>query len=157
VFSTVKLSLTFVVGFYIASTAALALAGGGPENVVLVVNNKSDASKTIANSYSHWRQIPASNMVYVDWTGNLDITDAISLRDQILMPTLLAIDKRGLSQQIDYIVYSSDFPWRIDMTPLFPGQNFPQVAAPYASLNGATYLAPYLLSQNPAVSLPDVN
>ncbi len=43
------------------------------------------------------------------------------------------------------------------MNPLFPGQNFAPVAAPYASLNGATYLAPYILSSNPAIVSLDIN
>ncbi len=109
-FPIVKLPLTFVVGLCVTSTATLALAGGGPENVLLVVNNKSEASKTIANSYVHWRQIPACNVVYVDWAGNLDITDANSFRDQILMPALVAMDKRNLAPKSITLLIPATFP-----------------------------------------------
>ena len=43
-----------------------AFAGGGPENVLLVVNANSDSSKMIANWYIHGRGIPARNLVYLD-------------------------------------------------------------------------------------------
>jgi len=42
-------------------------AGGGPENVLLVVNNRSWASKTIANHYQSLRKIPDRNIVHIDW------------------------------------------------------------------------------------------
>ena len=64
-----KLLLAILVGLFISIAASAALAGGGPENVLLLVNANSDASKTIANHYIHWRQIPASNVLYLDWKG----------------------------------------------------------------------------------------
>ena len=49
--------------------AKVAFAGGGPENVLLLVNSNSSGSKTIANHYIQLRNIPASNVVYIDWQG----------------------------------------------------------------------------------------
>ena len=37
-------------------------------------------------------------------------------RDRVLRPTLEEIKKRRLTQQIDYIVYSSGFPYAINFT-----------------------------------------
>jgi uncharacterized protein (TIGR03790 family) len=157
----VKLLLTILFGFCFSITAAAALAGGGPENVFLVVNANSDASKTIANHFISLRQIPAQNVLYLNWKGPPSATGAITFRDQILQPILLAIDARQLAQQIDYIVYSSDFPVKIELQEMSPGYQYPQGLSPQASINGATYLAPFLVDKNPAITpaivSPDVN
>jgi uncharacterized protein (TIGR03790 family) len=131
-----------------------ALAGGGPENVLLVVNANSASSKTIANHYIELRKIPPANVVYIDWTGNLEMGSAEILRTKILTPILKTLDDRKLTSQIDYIVYSSDFPWRVDLQPVFPDHKF---AIPWdspASITGATYLLPLLMGKDPAMVLP---
>src|SRR4051812_6955704 len=134
-----------------------ALAGGGPENVLLVVNANSDPSKRIANNYINWRQIPPTNVVYIDWKGGTEFTPADRFRDEILWPILRTIEERHLSSQIDYIVYSCDFPWRTNLRPLFPEQSFRPEFEPVGSINGATYLADLLLAETREMVSPDVN
>ena len=51
--STISLALGLL-----TSLGATARAGGGPENVFLLVNSHSEASKTIANHYIQLRHIP---------------------------------------------------------------------------------------------------
>jgi hypothetical protein len=153
----VKLLLTILFGFCLSIAAAAALAGGGPENVFLVVNANSDGSKTIANHYVGLRQIPAQNVLYLDWKGASLATGAVTFRDKILLPILLAIDARHLTQQIDYVVYSSDFPVKIELQEMTPKHQYPQGLGPQASTNGVTYLAPFLLTENPAIVSPDIN
>jgi hypothetical protein len=157
----VKLLLTILFGFFISIIAAAALAGGGPENVFLVVNANSDASKTIANRYISLRHIPAQNILYLNWKGPPGVTGALTFRDQILLPILRAFEARGIAQQIDYVVYSSDFPVKIELQEMSPGYQYPQGLWPEASINGATYLAPFLLNENPAIVpaivSPDIN
>ena len=46
--------------------ASNVIAGGGPENVLVVVNADSISSKTIANHYIRLRKIPATNVVYLN-------------------------------------------------------------------------------------------
>ncbi len=138
--------------------AAPAVAGGGPENVLLLVNSNSDSSKAIANLYIELRKIPPMNVVYLDWKGSLEIGSAARLRDEILMPTIKALDDRRLTMQIDYIVYSSDFPWRVELKLLFPDHKFPSPFNPYASITGATYLLPFILGKDPAaIVAPNIN
>jgi hypothetical protein len=153
----VKLPLAIVIGLHIWLATAACRGGGGPENVLLLVNSGSEASKTIANHFIHWRQIPANNVLYINWQGSRGICGANSFRDGILLPALTAMDDRQIAPQIDYIVYSSDFPWRIDLKELFPDQKFPPEFNPAASLNGATYLTPLLLAQNPRIVEPNIN
>ena len=144
--------------------AASASAGGGPENVFLVVNPQSADSKTIANYYVQIRQIPPSNVFYLPWEAKNESIGVDEFRTTILKPILDAIQSRRLTGQIDYVVYSADFPWTVsldsDVAKLKEGHfpagpptgdlpagkgeksiptNLPG-AWPVGSLNGLTYL-----------------
>jgi uncharacterized protein (TIGR03790 family) len=131
-----------------------ALAGGGPENVFLVVNANSDSSKTVANHYIELRKIPPNNVFYVDWKGSLGVCSGKNFREQILLPALKAIEDRNLTRQIDYLVYSTDFPWRMELRSVFPNDEFKAPFDPVASSTGATYLFAYMASENPAMVMP---
>ena len=48
------------------AVSATVHAGGGPENLFLVVNLRSWASLTVANHYIQQREIPNSNVLYLD-------------------------------------------------------------------------------------------
>jgi hypothetical protein len=148
--------------------SALALAGGGPERLLLVVNPQSPSSLTIANHYARLRAIPSENLLYLPWDPNLQTADIETFRQRILVPVLQMIEARRLTDQIDYVVYSSDFPWGIgldsdvrkfslELQRLQPapaggaeGKPNPEKAAPkpewpfwltpVGSLNGLTYL-----------------
>lgn len=127
------------------------LAGGGPENVLLVVNQNSESSLTAANYYIRLRDIPPQNVLYLDWQGSLSKTDGKAFKDKILEPILKTIDGRKLSAQIDYVVYSAGFPWAVDCQNLFPDEKFPRQMRPVASINGATYLWQYVMRSSPAL------
>jgi hypothetical protein len=137
----------------------VALAGGGPENVFLLINANSESSKTVANHYIALRGIPANNVFYVDWKGSLETCSGKNFVNVILRPAIKAIEERRLAGQIDYIVYSTDFPWRVELKPLFPDEEFSAAFQPVASISGATYLAGFLLGEkpNPAIVMPSVN
>ncbi len=131
--------------------ASSARAGGGPENVFLVVNSASWASLAVANHFIYLRHIPPVNVFYIDWTAGVDSIDGDTLREKILIPTLDTIDRRGLLGQIDYVVYSSDFPTAINLAKDFPTAKFSDQARPACSLNSATYLWNLVLSKLPIV------
>jgi len=115
-------------------------AGGGPENVFLLVNELSQDSLTVANHYIDLRKIPASNVFYLEYRGSKASTSGRTFREKILLPAIKEIDRRKLGGQIDYLIYSCDFPWRVDFTGDFPDEKFPPQLRPQASLTGATYL-----------------
>jgi hypothetical protein len=148
------LAVLTVVGHALTPTAS---AGGGAENLFLLVNSRSESSRAIANHYIHLRKIPPMNVLSIDWAGGRENTPVARFRDQLLSPALGAITERNLGQQIDYLIYSSDFPWRILLQKDYPEEPFPKSFSPFASINGATYLAPYVLQKNPAVVMPHVN
>jgi uncharacterized protein (TIGR03790 family) len=139
------------------ASASCAWAGGGSENVLLVVNSNSLNSKTIANHYIALRNVPASNVVYIDWRGGLEAANGIYFASQILEPAITAIGERGLSAQIDYVVYSCDLPWKVGIQSVIPDAQYGPAAHPEASSTGVTYLWQLLRDKNPAIILPFVN
>ena len=116
------------------------LAGGGPENVFLVVNSASRDSITVANHYVDLRQIPPQNIFYIPWKRSLAVTRGSTFRREILLPALEELDRRKLGGQVDYLIYSCDFPWRITFAKDFPKEKFPRQLSPIASLTASTYL-----------------
>jgi hypothetical protein len=101
-------------------------AGGGPENVFLVVNPRSADSMTIANYYLHARGIPPGNVFYLPWDPQSEGVLVDKFRIAILKPILDTIRSRRLAGQIDYVVYSSDFPHVIHLdTDLYKFRNPP--------------------------------
>jgi uncharacterized protein (TIGR03790 family) len=120
-----------------------AWAGGGSENLFLIVNPSGAKSKEVANHYIALRHIPPGNILYLPLPPNANEMTGLNFREKLLKPTLAAIERRGLKEQIDQIVYSCEFPWRIDFSAMFPaaaGGPGPKQLAPVASLTGATYL-----------------
>jgi hypothetical protein len=133
-----------------------AQAGGGPENVFLVVNSQSWASLTLANRYILNRQIPSGNVLYLEWPG--DPAGDIHLdafRDDILTPILKAIQRRGLEGQIDYVIYSSDFPYVVNLATRPSGMEEARRKFNMGSLTGLTYL--YQLTLNDPGKLRGAN
>jgi hypothetical protein len=134
-----------------------AWAGGGPENVVLVVNSASAASQAVANQFVELRHLPASNVVYLDWSdpaakGKTDhfpsSVNVDQFRERILRPILLAVAQRKLGDQMDYVVYSADFPWEVDFQSDLPAQWKDPNVSNLGSLSGMTYLLYAVMSKD---------
>ena len=62
--------LLLICAVFSVVTAKPVLAGGGPENVLLVVNRNSLDSMTIANHYAKLRKIPPGNILTLSWDGD---------------------------------------------------------------------------------------
>lgn len=128
-----------------------AWAGGGPENVAVVVNADSIASQAVANAFVEFRGIPAVNVVHLT-LGDLPDFETIDVevfRERILKPTLQALEQRGLASQIDCVAYSADIPYAIRVGADVGDRKLPQMITPTASVNGLTYLYPLVLAKNP--------
>ena len=93
--------------------AGQARAGGTPENLVLIVNANNASSLNIANHYIHWRKVPPKNVIYLTTVPAKHTININEFRDRILKPVIAEIQKRKLSAQVDYLVYSSGFPTRV--------------------------------------------
>ena len=134
-----------VLAWLLTSQMANLYGGGGPENVMLVVNGRSGSSMAIANYYRHLRNIPEANICYIDWGGSLEVITIDAFRKKILGPILGVIDKRKLSSQIDYIVYSSDFPYAVKFGEEVASQSAGKFTK--GSITGLTYLAPLVMAK----------
>ena len=113
------LRAAFVVAALAAGTAR---AGGGPENVFLVVNASSPDSIAVANAFAAVREVPPINVLMLPWQGGTETATLAEFRGELLLPVLRTIEARRLTPQIDCIAYSSDFPWRIDFTAEMPAE-----------------------------------
>jgi len=144
-----------------AATSALvarsARAGGGPEGVFLVVNPTSAESLAVANAFARLRGVPPISVFMLPWTGGDESTTIGRFRSEILTPILRAIDSRRLATQIDSVVYSSGFPWRIDYVDELPAGLRDNAKFPSGSLTGMTMLYAAVQSGTPAWIDPESN
>ena len=119
-------------------------AGGGPENVFLVVNQYSPESLTVANHYIELRKIPPTNVFYLAYPPLKAATSGPEFTLHVLDPLFKEIEQRKLTNQIDYVVYSTNFPWRVDFGKSFPGETFPREMNPIVSPTSATFLYAFI-------------
>ncbi len=146
IFSNFFHSFNIALVFVISLQALKVHAGGGPENVFLVVNKSSPASLTVANHYIDLRKIPPSNVFYLKYPPGRAVMGGDRFKTVFLEPIIGKIQERNLTSQIDYIVYSCDFPWRVNFSKVFPTENFGRQQNPNLSLSSATYLSAFVLA-----------
>lgn len=127
-------------------------AGLSSENVIVVVNGDSPASRTIANHYIELRKIPTKNVIVLH-----DVPQGVQIaldpfRDRILKPLLSEIDSRGISSFARVIAYSADFPTAIGVKSHCDKVTDPttkRYQLPVASLTGLTYFYRYVMADDP--------
>ena len=149
--------LWLMVGWLVASSDSLR-GGSTALQWVVVVNGRSEASRTLANHYCQMRGIPAINVVVLPDVPPLEQTTVEIFRQKVLLPMFEEIQRRGLSNHIHGIAYSSDFPTAIDlMADLVNLKERSEYLTPVGSLTGLTYLYRLVLDRNPAVLMMDSN
>jgi hypothetical protein len=125
-------------------------AGLVPSDVVVVVNGSSIDSRTLANFYVSLRNIPAANVVVLDKVPNSEVISVNDFRAKILTPLLVELDRRRISNHVQCIAYSCDFPTSIDIkTDIKPLGKLPVFYTPRASINAMTYFYPLVQASNP--------
>lgn len=123
-------------------------AGGAPENTVVVVNGDSWASRAVANEYLRLRGIPDINVVQLEGLPSFEQLSVEEFRERVLLPVLKTLDERGLSPQIDQVLYSADIPPAIHVGGDIGAQKLPQIFTPVASVNGLTFLYQSVLAKD---------
>ncbi len=91
------------IGFRLALlplASAAALAGGSPENMLVLVDPSRPDALELANYYQNARQIPAANILYIDPTAS----DYSTFVDRNLDMLFGYLDTVGLRDHIDYII-----------------------------------------------------
>ncbi|MBA4106281.1 MAG: hypothetical protein C0485_11030 [Pirellula sp.] len=148
---------------FLTAVAALSLlvpqglAGGGPQNVAVLVNSNDPDSLAVANCFIELRQIPATNVIYVPWELDARDTTAVKFRDQLMKPALAELEKRGVLPQIDCLAFSSGFPYLVDCARLWPSEAFPKTSRPTTSLTSAAFLYQFLAEERKEMFLGNVN
>ena len=153
----VRLASSLLLGFLLLTNAVYA---GGPENLLLVVNANSPSSLLLANHYISLRNIPERNVIYLDDVPNREKSSLGVFRNQIMIPIVEQVEARQLSN-IDYIVYSSDFPslYHIgthvdklfsEAKKLGKSAGSKKIFNHNASLNSLTYFARQVLADDPS-------
>lgn len=109
-----KLALTLAI---IAATAASLSAGGGPHNVLVVVNAESDDSIAVGNAYCAARGIPQRNVCRLSIPVNLfrfeDALTSDRFEKLIVAPLKAFVAKHPAADRLHYIVLCPDIPSRV--------------------------------------------
>src|SRR5258708_2212266 len=116
-------------------------AGGSGLNVVVVVNQNSTNSVQLGNYYCEQRQVPPQNVLRItNWTGeNVEWTRS-DFTNYLFNPLSAMLMARQLTNQIDYILLSMDFPYRVTNNSGSVANNF----------NGTTSTLFYGFKDNPS-------
>ena len=88
-------------------------AGGSGPNVVVIVNQSSSDSVQLGNYYCERRQVPPQNVLRVNWTGGKVEWSKSDFETYLLNPLISMLATRSLTNQVDYIVLSTDIPYRV--------------------------------------------
>ena len=150
-------SLLICVALLTTGIDGTVFAGGGPQNLALIVNPNDVNSLAVANCYIELRGVSPSNVIFIPWTVDVRSTSGAQFRNRILAPALKEMELRGIAEQIDYLVFSSGYPYLIDFVPVFKGQTFPPQARPTASLTAAAYLYQFVLANSPDMFAANAN
>ncbi len=142
--------IAYGIGLFLFASGKTAQAGATSSQWVVAVNGQSLNSKTVANYFIQFRNIPACNVIVLDKVPDREKIDIDEFRDLILNPLLQEIEKRGLQRHIQGIAYSADFPTAIDLSKdLANLKDRPYFLTPVGSLNGLTYLYRFCLAKDP--------
>ena len=120
-----NIRLCFATGLAVLFVSAAGLfAGGSGLNVVVVVNQNSTNSVQLGNYYCEMRGVPPQNLLRItNWTGGNVQWTTSDFTNSLVNPLLSMLSSRGLTNQIDYVVLSMDFPYRVVQSGGQSGQN----------------------------------
>lgn len=105
--------MTLLAASWLAVAPRLAEAGGSGLNVAIVVNQRSPNSVQLGNYYAELRQVPAENLLRINWAGGNTDWSKASFETTLLQPLTAMLDSRGLSNQVDSVLLSMDIPYRV--------------------------------------------
>ena len=85
------------------------IAGGGPKNVLLVINENSPVSQSIGAYYQQKRGIPERNVCRIS-CSIAEFVSKTECENNIVAPIRSYIDSSGIHDRIDYIVLTKGIP-----------------------------------------------
>lgn len=88
-------------------------AGGGPKNLLVVVNDNSSVSQAVGAYYKEKRGIPDSNICHISCSTAEEVSRA-ECENNIVAPIRGFLANYDLSSRIDYIVLTKGIPLKAD-------------------------------------------
>lgn len=133
----------------------ICLAGGGPRNVLLVINDNSATSQAIGAYYQQKRGIPDRNVCHIRCSVAEQVTRA-ECETNIVSPIRAFLAAYDVTGQIDYIVLTKGIPLKADYSnTYFDGPLSVNSVLTCVGEPSITY--PYPVSSDPAFRPPLVN
>ena len=87
-------------------------AGGSGLNTVVVVNQASSNSCALGNYFCERRRVPPQNVLRINWSGGNASWTSNDFQTNLVIPLLNMLANRQLTNQIDYVVLSTDIPFQ---------------------------------------------
>ena len=88
-----------------------------PHELLLLVNENSLNSLSVANHYVALRRLPRENVVFLDVPADADVISPAEFAKRIWEPANRAMRERGIEDHILAWVYSADFPAQVATDP----------------------------------------
>lgn len=90
-------------------------AGDSGLNVFVIASQISTNSLQLANAYCELRGVPPQNVLSLthQWSGTTNSCTEDEFQADLLAPLLDAIQRRGLTKQIDIVLLSMDLPYQV--------------------------------------------
>lgn len=107
-----RIGTSVCAGMMIAGLAGSAMAGGGPENVLVIINPANAESMYLGHYYQQARNIPASNVLYIDPAAT-NYAALVGVNGNI-DGVLGKLANSRLTDHIDYIVIASGQAFYVD-------------------------------------------
>jgi uncharacterized protein (TIGR03790 family) len=98
---------------FLALACLEAAAGQGGEQVLIVVNQTSPASRELGEYYRPRRSVPAQNVCRIDSTREEEVTWSV-YQQQIEDPIARCLQKEGLREKVLYLLLTPDIPIKVD-------------------------------------------
>ena len=108
-----KLAASAVIAVFFVAEA---IAGGGPQNLLIVVNDNSRRSLELGRYYAEMRGVPEQNICHIRVATN-ESADTVTYSNDVRAPVIAYLGSAGISNQIDVIAFSMDIPYRVFLNP----------------------------------------
>ena len=106
------------------SAVSTALAGGGPQNVVVVVNDASPESLDVANYYRIKRRIPDRNFCHLRLPSGWQMSGS-EYEKTVLGPLRDHMKEAGLEPHVRFVVFTMGTPYRVNVESRGSTRTFP--------------------------------
>ena len=137
--------------------APRAWAGGGPSRTLVVVNADSPTSLYVGGEYARLRSIGPEHILRLKDIPPRQRTTVDLVRERILQPLQTFLTEHQLTETIDTVAFSTDFPFAADYSADGKSPNDHERVPKHAALTGLTYFLRRVLEKDVSYAATNVN